>query len=56
MQCGHVVTILRVPGSRPSKTASSISLVCAAIIWKRNSLPERRAGSPVQLSSLPSTT
>lgn len=56
MQCGQVVRIFRLAGSRPSKTELSISAVCWAIIWKRNSLPERRAGSPVQLSSLPSTT
>ena len=30
-------------------------MFCSAIIWKRYSFPMRRAGSPVHVSSLPST-
>ena len=33
----------------------NVSTFCAARPWKTNSLPARRAGSPVQVSPLPST-
>ena len=37
-------------GSRPSKPSLSVSTFCCASIWNTNSLPDRRAGSPVQVS------
>ena len=40
----------------PATPASlSVSMFCWASIWKTNSLPRRRAGSPVQASAGPST-
>ena len=48
-QCGQVATIL------VALASLSTSTFCAASIWNRNSLPRRRAGSPVQLSPVPST-
>ena len=48
-QCGQVTTIRLAP------TSLSTSTFCAACIWYRNSLPARRAGSPVQVSPSPRT-
>ncbi len=52
-QCGQVATILRLAGSRSPNASFSVSTFCWASIWKRNSLPIRRAGSPVQVSPSP---
>ncbi len=46
-QWGHWVMILRTP------MPLSVSTFCMASIWKMYSLPERRAGSPVQFSAGP---
>ncbi len=46
-QCGQLATIVRTP------TAFSVSTFCSARVWNRNSLPIRRAGSPVQSSRGP---
>src|SRR5574337_956295 len=54
-QCGQVVTILRSTVSTPSNRSLIVSTVWAASCWNRNSLPERRAGSPLQVSPVPST-
>ena len=54
-QCGQVATILRMPGTRPSKAALSVSTFSMASCWKTNSLPMRRAGSPEQVSPEPRT-
>ncbi len=49
MQCGQVETTFLAFAS------VSVSTFCWARPWKTNSLPARRAGSPVQVSPLPST-
>ncbi|CKP73457.1 Uncharacterised protein [Mycobacterium tuberculosis] len=54
-QCGQVTTILRSTVSTPSNKPSRVSTACCASCWKRNSLPERRAESPLQVSPAPST-
>ncbi|SKU32023.1 Uncharacterised protein [Mycobacteroides abscessus subsp. abscessus] len=54
-QCAQVTTILRCFCSTPSNTELSSSMFCMASCWNRNSLPARRAESPVQVSSAPST-
>ena len=46
-QCGQLATILRTPAS------SSVATFCSAYAWKTNSLPIRRAGSPVHASRGP---
>lgn len=48
-QCAHVDTTRTAPDSR------STSMFCAASCWYRNSFPDRRAGSPVQVSPSPRT-
>ena len=48
-QCGQAVTIFL------AETLLSTSTFCCACIWNRNSLPRRRAGSPVHVSLRPST-
>ena len=48
-QCGQEATIVRAPAS------FSVSMFWAASIENTNSLPIRRAGSPVQVSAGPST-
>src|SRR3954471_12592086 len=47
-QCGQDVITLRTP------YVFNSSIFTCASVWKRYSLPGRRAGSPQQLSSLPS--
>src|ERR1700758_263477 len=54
-QCGQVTTILRSTVSTPSNTPLSVSTACCASCWNKNSLPDRRAESPLQVSSAPST-
>src|SRR3954453_3290517 len=48
-QCAQVETILR------ALVSLNTSAFCIASCWKTNSLPDRRAGSPVQVSPSPST-
>ena len=48
-QCGQLATILRAPAS------FSVAMFCSASIEYTNSLPIRRAGSPVHVSAGPST-
>jgi hypothetical protein len=48
-QCGQLATIFFAPASL------SVSMFCWASMLKTNSLPIRRAGSPVQVSAGPST-
>ena len=48
-QCAQVATTL------VALASLSTSAFCMASIWKTNSLPARRAGSPVQVSPSPST-
>ena len=48
-QCGQVETTFLALAS------VSVSMFCWARPWKTNSLPARRAESPVQVSPLPST-
>ena len=48
-QCGQLATIVRAPAS------FSVSMFCWASMLNTNSLPIRRAGSPVQVSAGPST-
>ncbi|SLH09489.1 Uncharacterised protein [Mycobacteroides abscessus subsp. abscessus] len=54
-QCAQVTTIFFLRSSTPSNTVFSSSMFCWASCWNRNSLPARRAESPVQVSSWPST-
>ena len=51
-QCGQEATIFFRAGAPAS---FSVSTFCWASIWNTNSLPIRRAGSPVQVSAGPST-
>ncbi len=48
-QWAQVTTIFVAP------TSSSVATFCSASIWKRTSLPARRAESPVHVSPLPRT-
>ncbi len=48
-QCGQLATILRAPAS------FSVSMFCCASMLNTNSLPIRRAGSPVHVSAGPRT-
>ena len=48
-QCGQVETTFL------TFVSLNISMFCMASCWKTNSLPARRAESPVQVSPLPST-
>jgi len=43
------------PVPAPAPAWLRVSMFCRASIWKTNSLPSRRAGSPVQVSAGPST-
>ena len=53
-QCGQdAMTFFPVPA--PTPASLRVSTFCWASIWKTNSLPSRRAGSPVQASAGPST-
>ncbi len=53
-QCGQdAMTFLPVPA--PTPASLRVSTFCWASIWKTNSLPSRRAGSPVQASAGPRT-
>src|ERR1700761_1554751 len=54
-QCGQVTTILRSTVSTPSNNPSRVSTACWANCWNKNSLPDRRAESPLQDSPVPST-
>ena len=51
-QCGQVATIFSGAGAL---IELSVSTFCMPSIWNRNSLPSRRAGSPVHVSPAPST-
>ncbi|PQM46284.1 hypothetical protein C1Y40_03550 [Mycobacterium talmoniae] len=54
-QCGQLVMTLRSACSRPSNSSSRVSTFWAASCWNKNSFPERRAESPLQVSPVPST-
>ena len=52
-QCGQLATMVRIPWV--SCAAERVATFSCASLWKRYSLPARRAGSPLQVSRGPST-